>query len=74
MLTIVTFEKCAKESEMYAHMFTHAHTHTHTHRAKQNPALLTFFFKNILMVWGGRREEGVGFRMGNTCIPVVDSF
>ena len=26
------------------------------------------------MVWGGRREEGGGFRMGNTCIPVVDSF
>jgi len=23
---------------------------------------------------GGRREEGGGFRMGNTCIPVVDSF
>ena len=26
------------------------------------------------MVWGGRREEGGGFRMGNTCILVVDSF
>jgi len=27
------------------------------------------------MVWGGRREEGSGgFRMGNTCIPVADSF
>ena len=26
------------------------------------------------MVWGGRREDGGGFRMGNTCIPVVDSF
>ena len=25
------------------------------------------------MVLGGRREEGGGFRMGNTCIPVVDS-
>ena len=25
-------------------------------------------------VWGGRREEGEGFRMGNTCIPVADSF
>ena len=25
-------------------------------------------------VWGGRREEGGGFRMGNTCIPVTDSF
>ena len=25
-------------------------------------------------VWGGRREEGGGFRMGNTCIPVADSF
>jgi len=24
------------------------------------------------MVWGGRREEA--FRMGNTCIPVADSF
>ena len=23
---------------------------------------------------GGRREEGSGFRMGNTCIPVADSF
>ena len=23
---------------------------------------------------GGRREEGEGFRMGNTCIPVADSF
>ena len=23
---------------------------------------------------GGRREEGRGFRMGNTCIPVADSF
>ena len=23
---------------------------------------------------GGRREEGGGFRMGNTCILVVDSF
>ena len=26
------------------------------------------------MEWGGRREEGGGFRMGNTCIPVADSF
>ena len=26
------------------------------------------------MVWGGRREEGGGFRMGSTCIPVADSF
>ena len=26
------------------------------------------------MVWGGRREEGGGFSMGNTCIPVADSF
>ena len=26
------------------------------------------------MVWGGEREEGGGFRMGNTCIPVADSF
>ena len=26
------------------------------------------------VVWGGRREEGGGFRMGNTCIPVADSF
>ena len=26
------------------------------------------------MVWGGRRKEGGGFRMGNTCIPVGDSF
>jgi len=26
------------------------------------------------MVWGGRREEGGGFRMGNICIPVADSF
>ena len=25
------------------------------------------------MVWGGRREEGGGFRMGNMCIPVADS-
>ena len=25
------------------------------------------------MVWGGRREEGEGFRMGNTYIPVADS-
>ena len=24
--------------------------------------------------WGGRREEGGEFRMGNTCIPVADSF
>ena len=24
--------------------------------------------------WTGGREEGGGFRMGNTCIPVVDSF
>ena len=23
---------------------------------------------------GGRRDEGGGFRMGNTCIPVADSF
>ena len=23
---------------------------------------------------GMRREEGGGFRMGNTCIPVADSF
>ena len=37
--------------------------------------------KNGLMflnIWGERdgmgREEGRGFRMGNTCIPVVDSF
>ena len=26
------------------------------------------------MVWGGGREEGGGLRMGNTGIPVVDSF
>ena len=26
------------------------------------------------MVWGGRREEGGGFRMGNMCMPVADSF
>ena len=26
------------------------------------------------MVWGGRREYGGGFMMGNTCIPVADSF
>jgi len=26
------------------------------------------------MVWGRRREEGGGFRMGNTGIPVADSF
>ena len=26
------------------------------------------------MEWGGKREEGGGFRMGNTCIPVADSF
>ena len=26
-----------------------------------------------VMVWGGRREEAGGFRMGNMCIPVVDS-
>ena len=26
------------------------------------------------MVWGVGREEGGGFRMGSTCIPVVDSF
>ena len=29
------------------------------------------------MVWGrgvGGGKEGGGFRMGNTCIPVVDSF
>ena len=26
-------------------------------------------------VWDGMgREEGGGFRMGNTCIPVADSF
>ena len=25
-------------------------------------------------LWGGRREEGGGFGMGNTCIPVADSF
>ena len=23
---------------------------------------------------GGRREEGGGFRVGNTCIPMADSF
>ena len=27
-----------------------------------------------LIVDGMGREEGGGFRMGNTCIPVVDSF
>ena len=26
------------------------------------------------MAWGGRREEGGGFRMGSTCIPAVDLF
>ena len=26
------------------------------------------------MVWGGRREERGAFRVGNTCIPVADSF
>jgi len=26
------------------------------------------------MVWGGGREEGGGFGMGTTCIPVADSF
>ena len=42
------------------------------------------FSKTILDAWGWctgttqregmGREEGGGFRMGNTCIPVVDSF
>ena len=26
------------------------------------------------MEWGGRREEGGGFKIGNTGIPVADSF
>ena len=26
------------------------------------------------MVWGGGRQAGGGFKMGNTCIPVADSF
>ena len=30
-----------------------------------------FIFKKLD---GMGREEGGGFRMGNTCIPVVDSF
>ena len=30
--------------------------------------------KSLLMRDGMGREEGGGFRMGNTCIPVVDSF
>jgi len=43
-----------------------------------------FLFKEILAAWGWctgmtqrdgmGKEEGGGFRMGNTCIPVVDSF
>jgi len=47
---------------------------------------VAFFLKNseILDAWGWctgttqrdgvGREEGGGFRMGNTCMPVVDSF
>ena len=30
--------------------------------------------KNSFQRDGMGREEGGGFRMGNTCIPVVDSF
>ena len=49
-------------------------------------AIFSFIFKNftILDAWGWctgttqrdgmGREEGGGFRMGNTCIPVADSF
>ena len=33
--------------------------------------IIIIIIKNCLKVM---REEGGGFRMGNTCIPVVDSF
>jgi len=32
------------------------------------------YFKNRVFRDGMGREEGGGFRMGNTCIPVADSF
>ena len=35
---------------------------------------LKFFKKKSTQRDGMVREEGGGFRMGNTCIPVVDSF
>ena len=36
--------------------------------------LSTCLFKKMTQRDGMRREEGGGFRMGNTCIPVADSF
>ena len=47
---------------------------------------MNFFFYRTYVIWlrhklstqtqwdGMGREEGGGFRMGNTCIPVADSF
>ena len=36
--------------------------------------ILNSLFGTILQRDGMGREEGGGFRMGNTCIPVADSF
>ena len=41
-------------------------------RSNYIPSMRHFKVTNWLKVIG--REEGGGFRVGNTCIPVVDSF
>ena len=59
--------------------------HTHLHcRIRRSDSLLASVDQNVLpKAWGWctgmtqrdgtGREEGGGFRMGNTCVPVVDS-
>ena len=56
----------------------------HTHNLFMKTHLKNYLKCTILDVWGWctgttqrdgmGREEGGGFRMGNTCIPVADSF
>ena len=42
--------------------------------AIKHPASSLGFYTGMTQRDGMGREEGGGFRMGNTCMPVVDSF
>ena len=72
LFNIIFAGKCA----LYELMFL-------TSRFKKNFRCKTFYipdiiwdilFKGFMYIDGMGREEGGGFRMGNTCIPVADSF
>jgi len=52
-------------------------TECYRHFKKRRTPLLDKLSRNILQILnidGMGREEGGGFRMGKTCIPVADSF